>query len=477
MITIESQPKPRSPYWIPRSWLFFIALAVLPFFLRIHLDMQQTGQQAVQTLYREWRWSPQGRNLATGTQLIFHRVNDKNTSEDLFLRQVQKDFKMAEVGQFPQIIALFEEGEDLLRTRIELRNPGPNSVPMVWEGETRLTGNGILLGPWTSSLLLVLGKSVGMSAGVGALVTLLWDTGWSPLDLPARVFDFFSCFLSEIKVRALRGDWVATEMGRVPVIGLIFWILPALFALLKFFPRLNSRGLYFFILASFIVEPLILGTSQLFGKWGMGASWWKVYLGSFSYRFVIFTFLASFYLRPRAWLEEKEQAPRFASPWLLALPLSFIAAGGWEWLGAALAPGVGETLLRFRVFIVGFLVAFVLGSRIFSMWLAIFAWAVFSPPTTGHWNSSALYGLLVDGLFLGWWLSPFKSVGSVVSFGSKSVIILSLMAWITGVLLSSVGVPLGICWLALAAGVWGYNQVIVEPSDEKSDEAESTAAT
>ena len=173
MITIESQPKPRSPYWIPRSWLFFIALAVLPFFLRIHLDMQQTGQQAVQTLYREWRWSPQGRNLATGTQLIFHRVNDKNTSEDLFLRQVQKDFKMAEVGQFPQIIALFEEGEDLLRTRIELRNPGPNSVPMVWEGETRLTGNGILLGPWTSSLLLVLGKSVGMSAGVGALVTLL----------------------------------------------------------------------------------------------------------------------------------------------------------------------------------------------------------------------------------------------------------------------------------------------------------------
>jgi hypothetical protein len=471
MITIESQPQHRSPYWIPRSWLLFFAVASLPFFMRTHIDLQQSSLQAVQALYRDWRWSPQARSLATGSEIVFKRVDDKNTAEDLFLRQIQKDFRLAEVGVFPQVRAYFQEKDDLLRARIELRSPGQTGAVTVWEGESRYTGNGILWGPWIATSVLILGKSVATAAGAGIAIMLLWDTHWNPLDLPAKVWTFLSRFTSEVRTRALRGDWIASEMGRVPIIGLLVWFLPALFFLLKFFPRTGTQGFFAFAATSLLMEPVALATGQLFGKWDMGASWWKILVGSYAYRFVIFSFLASFYLRPALWTENSQKERTRVSFWVLLLPVAFLVAGGWEWVSSALAPGVGETLYRFRIFLVGFLLAFSLGARMFTLWLGILVWAVYAPPTTGHWNASAAYGLLTDGLFLGWWFSPFKSCGDILPFGSKAAVTLSLMAWVVGILLSTVGVPLGICWLALGVGVWGYNQVLTESPREELLEA------
>lgn len=443
----------------PRAWLLLLSFAALPFLLRLQLDLRQVELMAVQDVYRVWRWSPEGRVLRTGATLVFKKHDDKSAAEELFLRQVQKDFKVVEYGDFPRVRAYFG-AERRLRARIEVQAGAQQTI---WEGESRYPDNGILAGPWLGAVLALMGRPPWVSVSAAAITMLAWDSGWNPLDMPARAIGFFSSFGAELRERFARGDWVASELGRVPALGLLIWLLPAFFLLWKVSqrPELKARSIVGFVGGTLLLEPLCLWTSELFGKWDAGASWWKVYLGSFAYRFVLGAFLVARYLRPLSleWGVVGRWGRRFR--WLaLLLPAAFVAGSGWEWLSSLLVPGAGDTLLRFRVFLIGWLLAFMLGTRAYSLWLGCFALAVQLPPTTGHWNASALFGFLADGLLLGWWMTPLKGFWIRPPETWPRVGALALIAWVAGILLSSVGVPLGICWIALVAAVWAYMQLL-----------------
>ncbi|MBS1984375.1 MAG: hypothetical protein JST16_09385 [Bdellovibrionales bacterium] len=466
MITTERQRQaaPTRVVATPRIWAMMIMLAALPFMLRLNLDGGQLQLQAVQSLYRTWRWSHEGRQLKTGESVIFTRRDEKSAYEDFFLRQMQKDFKIVEFGDVPRVGAYFEE-HDRLRGRIEIFAPGSLEPATAWQGESHLSDNGLILGPWTGALLALAGQPLWATVATSMVITLAWDSGGNLLEIPARVMDLTRSFAQEMRERFRRRDWVAGEMGRVPMIGALLWLVCAalLWAPLRerFHRSLGPWALL--MVASLVMEPLCLWSGGLFGKWDAGASWWKVYAGSFAYRFFFFAAIFAAYLRPHSLQNSYDPQAASIKPvgrtaWApLLLPLCFLLAGGWDWLSAALVPGPAETLLRLRTFLVGWIFAFCLGSRIFTLWLGIFVFAVYAPPTTGHWNASAVYGLLTDGLLVGWWMSPYKGFGGW-TLGGRPALVLAAIAWICGVLLSSVGVPLGVCWLALAAAVWGYIQ-------------------
>lgn len=471
MITIEAPLKVRRQLWFRRSWVLLAACAAIPFLLRLRLDDAQVRLQAVQDVYRQWRWTGFAQ-AARGETFLFDRHADKDLFEELFLEELRKDFKIVEFGNFPRVRAFFD-GESRLRARVEVYAPSPSvDAPRVWTGESSFVGNGLLLGPWAGGLMVVAGRSVAQATLLGAAITLLWEAGWSPLDAPGRTLNFLRSFAGEMKLRFDRNDWVAHEMGRVPLLAFLVWLLPAVLTWF-WIRRTTARKWWTLLAASLVLEPLALGTAELFAKWPDDASWWKVYVGSFVYRFFAGSFLFFFYLRP-SWLrdldegsDEAEAAERlpWASPLLVAV---LLVAGGWAWMNGLLAPGSAEALWRLRMLLVGALLAFITGARVYSLWFAALVFAFQATPTTGHWNASALFGLLMDGLILGWWFSPFKGFRPADGGWGRHVFFLAATSWGVGHLLSSVGVPLGICWIGTLAATWGYAQLLPGADSKKT---------
>jgi len=128
--------------------------------------------------------------------------------------------------------------------------------------------------------------------------------------------------------------------------------------------------------------------------------------------------------------------------------------------------------VRLKVFGVGFLIALVTGSRIFSLGLGLLLLAVILPPSRGHLQAASLVGLAFDSLLLGWILSPLKGYGPQFLMGTpvRHFVFLSLSGWLFGVLLSSVGIPLVACWGLFLFAVWAYAQLSETPSETASQE-------
>jgi hypothetical protein len=73
----------------------------------------------------------------------------------------------------------------------------------------------------------------------------------------------------------------------------------------------------------------------------------------------------------------------------------------------------------------------------------------------------ALCGLLFDGLFLGWTLSPYKiwKPYKLNFFEDNTLMVVLLFTWILGVFLSSVGINLVVAWILLLLALWAYLQL------------------
>jgi hypothetical protein len=476
-----SDKKERRYVVLNRSWMLVLVLAVFPFLMRTGIDIASFKLQGLMNIYRAWRWSPEAPRLPGNTTIIFELEDRKGFYQEQFRAQLQKDFKLVDFGEHPRVRAFFEEGESV-HARIELSKVGPQIEWQVWEGETRLSNNGFLFGPWAGSLLFVLGAPLGVSLLTAGLGMLVWYSDWSPLHVPGDFVHFVVNFVSEIWHRSVRADWTASELSSLPALGAFTWVLLALAVSVIFVRRsLGARSLTRFAFASFLFEPLFLYTSSLFGKWGSDTHWWKVYLGSFPYRFLTLALVFFIFFQPKVLAQAREEIRKRrydVHRWALLLPLIFVACDGWAWLNSVLAASPSDTLLRLKVFMVGFLISYITGSRIFAIWIATLALALIQAPTKGHWDAGTIFGFTMDGLLLGWFLSPFKGFDPVMplTVHARQIFVVGLMAWLLGVFLSSVGVPLGVCWVALILAVWAYGQITRIPESRVTISSDAAPA-
>jgi hypothetical protein len=445
-------------------WLLFFAIAFLPFLLRLGMDTSIIKRQAVLELYRSWLWSDTGRKLQPKEGVIFLRQERYSLFEDFFETQLQRDFRLTSIGDYPKVRAFFSEANRLF-VRVEVFDPKePERGWQPWSGQVRMANNGILLGPWLGLLLLVLGYSLTFSLSMGYILSLFWLSNWNFFALPELLGRFFYSFGHELWQRVRTGNWIDNELSRLPELSaflwLIFWVL--LFVCAK---RLLKRiRIPHYILLSFLVEPLAIWSTSLFASWSEDASWWKIYLGSLFYRFFTFSVVFVMLIQPHArerfykQLQDRDLQWHF---WGFVAPFVFLVSKGWAWLNSVLLVGIGDSLLRMKVFMIAALLGFMLGSRLFAVWLGTLSMSLLLPPTKGHWHAAALCGLLFDGLFLGWCLSPYKiwKPSFVTFFEDSTFVILLIFVWILGVFLSSVGINIVVAWILLLMALWAYIQL------------------
>lgn len=465
MTTIE--PAPTAPFLSNRvrAWLLVVLFAGLPFLLRVQLDDKNAERQAVLTLYRTWRFSEVLRNVEGGRSLNLVRIDEKSSAEELFSNQMQRDFRLSGQGALLTVRARFSTGAGRLRARIESDDGARTHV---WEGDARLADNGFLLAPWAATLALALGRTPAVAATVGAVVALTWAADWSPLDVPMRSLEGVRQFADELHWRVRNQNWVASEMGRVPWLGLLVWLIGAGLALPRLIgrrPRAPSHWT-FWVWGGLLLEPVGLWAGTRFGQWSGDAVWWKVWLGSYLYRFVTVAVLVAMEGRDGWRLVSRSSVQADTRFWLsatarslLLLPIAFVLANAWDWLGAVMSVPPGDVLARARLFWVGALVGYFLAARTYGVWLLSLAFGVFLVPSAGHWNSAALFAALMDGAFVGWWLSPLKQTDAAMPQGVGAVLIAAAMAWMTGVVAASVGVPMGVCWVLLGGALWAYRHI------------------
>ncbi len=456
--------------------IFLVSLVIVafPFLLKTGLDFEILRNQAVVSLYRSWRWSEGARDLPPSAKVVFERRSERSPFEEALQNQLQKDFVLVDPRtadpNLPRLRAFFTT-EGSLRSRFELY-PGKNSPEAyVWQGSRRYINNGIFLGAWLGLLFWLLGWGPRKCLSVAALVTFFWYADWNLLAVPQTWVTFFKDLGGEVFFRFKNDNWVAGELGRLVEVGLALWAL----CLLLFWwadRRWGSRGeISKFILLSFILEPFFIYFGSRFGNWGADASWWKVYLGSLTFRFVTGAHLFFLFLRPKLFQSRTSSnlsthsRQTVGTRLMILLPLAFVVAGGWEWLHATLTPSSGDILLQLKVFLIGFVLSLALGSRVFATWLGVLVVSLVLQPTKGHWIAAGFFGSLLDGLLLGWWLTPLKGYHiSLVADAhgghwSRRFTFLTLMAWMVGTVFSTVGAPLAVVWAALLLGVWAYAQL------------------
>jgi hypothetical protein len=470
--------------WTPRRsrafWLVGFILAVFPFLLSTGIDPDVTLRQGVTSVYRSWRFSAPMNQVKTGSEIIFERQKQKSTFEDTFYHLLSRDFKIRTSGDFPKVRAYFHSSTQL-QARIETEIL-PHTDPQVWEGSRRFVNNGILVGMWVALLLWLLGRSYRSSGVVALFLSLFWYVEWNILEIPGRLFKFFEDLTREVAFRILNNDWTSAELGRLVELSGLIWLVLLIFSLKFLYRGSKSRMYKTIFLSSFLIEPFLVYACSRFGSWGEDSSWWKVYLGSLSFRFVTVAHIVFGLLRPgtfrfqeeskkshKAEMDEIQSHLKSSRSWpgsLLLLPIAFLVVGGWEWLHAILTPSSGDTILQLKVFFVGFILAFLVPSRFFSLWLGALVVSLVLPPTRGHWLAAGYMGVLLDGLLLGWWVTPFKGQSFVLSqtsshraFVQKRFFFITVLAWLTGTVFSSVGAPLPVCWVAMLLGVWAYSQL------------------
>ncbi len=472
--------------WLNWPWLLFLLIGSFPFVARLGMDLTTLEREAVLAVYRSWRYSPQGREIAGGSEILFSDANVTDGFGHHFKSQLQRDFRVVPFGRSPRVQVWFERGKKLA-ARIEVRD-AEGKLQSEWFGRGSKLSNGILVGPWVGLALFVLGMPIWTSLAASLFLMLLWQADGSPLNIPTVMVDYFRPFVQEMFYRIRAVDWNASELGRLPILGAFLFLLPRFLMqvwaswapsrkTLKYQvdnPLVSPARARYFLLLSFLLEPVAVWSGSLFGQWSADAAWWKVYLGSFAFRFVTLGTVALGIFEPGS-LASGAGLPVFRKPWrerwlVAAVPILFLVANGWSWLTSLLASSYGDTLFRMKVFAIGWLIGLSLGSRIFSLWLVTLALAIAVPPTRGHWNAAVLLAFALDGALLGWWCSPFKGlrVGQVFRLSPERTLAIVGLTWIMGVFLASVGVPMGICWLGILATVWAITQAWSGPAENAS---------
>jgi hypothetical protein len=456
-----------------RSWALVLIVAVGPFLLKTGLNLESVQRQAAKDIYRSARSSSMMNEWVLGSPVIFETQNEKSLLEDTFRVQLQRDFKLVEIGEVPRVRVFFESGT-FLYARLEVNLEKDRAQWIPWNSSVRFINNGLLLGMWIGVLIWIYLQRLKFAAMTSLFCMILWQVDWNLLEVPQFLWVSGRDFVMELGARMRDQQWITHDYGRLVDMSVVGWFIFAVLGYRWAVKKWQGRTTEAALVLSFVLEPVFLWMASKVAAWGADTTWWKIYLGSLSYRFLLFSHLFVFVLRPRhlnfRQTVRNSELQQEQNSWIFYLiPLCFVLCGGWAWVQSVFSVGSSLILLRLKLFFASFVLSFVLGSRFFSLWIASLAFAVILPPTQGHWVASSGYGLMLDGLLLGWFLSPYKGRIPVLSLGERKMpfLVVSGMAWILGIFLSSVGAPTVISWAALALSVWGYAQ-LSDPHDERN---------
>jgi hypothetical protein len=458
-------------------WLCLLMVAFLPFVLRLGLDVNAVNRQALRKVYRAWMLSPEAQQLKKEYKEVrFEKSRESGVFDDLFLAMLQRDFRVVENPEAPWVRSFFEK-EKTLRGRIEW-SPAPFTSPQAFQYESRFTNNAILLGFWIALILMFFTLSRVRAAQLSLALMLLWQVRWDPLSIPKHIYAEFKLLgMEQVQGIMSREFILFAGLG----IGLLLIFLLSGFSkwVVK---KTEKKSLALLMGLSFLFEPFLIYFASVFAEWGPLVEWWKVYVGSLCFRFVAFSFLfllnkkalaSDNYFSPLATLGFSRQKyietmsrplPQVEwnlSIWCLLMPLGFVLAGGWEWLNAVLIVDAGWSILMLKAFLTGLLLALVTGSRWLSMLIGILALAQVAAPSEGHWVAAAVFGFFMEGLWIGWFLSPFKGWRPYFPLEgqNKSFLVSALLGWSLGIFTYTAGVPLVLCWILVLLGVWTFGQI------------------
>lgn len=448
---IESIPPKLSP--IPKIVVLFVMMSLFPFLMRMEIDFSAVKKQAVSNIYQQWKLDhPHLLQKHTSASFSYNEAETDNAIELAYFRELLQNDILVTDTNTTLGIKVNMHSTHYLSTRIQMVENAINNKE--WNGRTRYTNNGILLGPWLGSFLFLLGLPIAKCAVLAGFFMLLWQGTWNPTQLFLTLKDLF---------RATARDLELASIAQIKDVSpqTLLLISCALFLLLSFgisnilkqrYKKVKlSQRLYFYgILAFFALEPLMLWVFSIFSKWHTDSLWWKVYLGSIPYRFISFGFIILLLHNKnnrQHLFHEKIYNIKFSNMALI-LPLCFILAGGWPWINATMIAEPLDILMRLKTFWIGILIAILMGNRFASMMIGMLAYAYITPPSKGHYLAAAQFACLMDGLFLGWWLSPFKNHQPLMPLpitGTR-LIFLTIIGWGFGVFLSSLGLSYWLSW-------------------------------
>jgi len=76
--------------------LFFVILAVLPFILRLGIDINANERQAVKSLYANWRYAALQQGLTPASAVVIEGQGEDASYFRLFKTELQRDYKIME---------------------------------------------------------------------------------------------------------------------------------------------------------------------------------------------------------------------------------------------------------------------------------------------------------------------------------------------------------------------------------------------
>ncbi|HVJ64222.1 MAG TPA: hypothetical protein VM901_03095 [Bdellovibrionota bacterium] len=438
-------------------WIFLlVSLAFLPFLARTGLDPEKIREYAVERIYEQWRASEIATLVAPGSELHLQESVLRTPFHHHFRTHLAKDFILYTDARYPRISVEFSDG-DYLWASIQIEtSPG---VRNLWQGHTRLVNNGYLIGVWLSGLILLAGLGLWIASTVFVVFSFLWASHWNPLGIPEYLYE--RCRTGFV---LLQDGFSKNSLAfLIALISIAMFLAHRALRRRRWRFRLHERSRSRWLVATLVLEPILMAIGFSFYQWGEGEAWWRLYLMSWTGRFFTVPFLVHhFYFESRdaRWRVDERtlRKPLKLFPLALLIPAFFYFGMGWDWLSVLTSSQEAPVLMGLKTFAIALLLGMVMGSRPFALLLGLLAFPAMIATRASPLDMAFLLGVFLDGLLVGWivspwmmWVEPWRLI-----LDKKVFLILLPLTLLVGLMLSSVGIPYVVPWVLLIMAMWGF---------------------
>lgn len=428
--------------------------------MRTGLDPEKIRERAVDRIYQQWHASEVAKSLSAGTELHLQDSVLRTSFHHHFRTHLAKDFILYSDANYPRVSVEFADGDYLWASVQVETSPG---VRNQWQGQTRLLNNGYLIGVWLSGLILLAGQGIWIATTVLICFSFLWASHWNPLGVPEYLWERFHTGFVLIHDGLKTGDFDKDALAFLMALISIFVFLAYRVLKKKFKNKLHEKWRFRMFLFSLVLEPILVCLTFSFYKWSANEEWWRLYLLSWIGRFFCVPLLVHCFLIERQdsrWARDPklQERPLKILPIALLIPALFYFGMGWDWLMVLASSQEAPVLMGFKAFASSFLIGLVIGSRPFAMAFGLLAFPMMLGAHSSLVDMSFTLGVYLDGLLLGWVMSPWMmSVEPWRLLLSKQVIwLLVCVMVLVGLMLSSVGIPYMVPWVLSVMVLWGF---------------------
>jgi hypothetical protein len=437
-------------------WIFLlISFALLPLLVRTGLDPEKIREHAVERVYQQWRASDTAKLVPSGAELHLQESVLRTPFHHHFRGQLAKDYVLYTDTSYPRVSVEFGDG-DYLWASVQIEtSPGLRSL---WQGQTRLVNNGYLIGVWLAGLILLAGLGLWVASTGFVVFTFLWASHWNPLGLPEYIFERLQTGFNLIGEGFSRNT-----LAFVLALSSVF-LFVLYFSIKKRFKfQFQEKRRSTWLIVSLLLEPVLVFLNFSFYEWGPGESWWRLYIMSWVGRFFTVPFLVHHFFfesKDPRWLvgAKLERRPIKLFPLAILMPAFFYFGMGWDWVGVLGASQEAPVLMGLKTFAVAVMLGIVLGSRPYALIFGLMMFPVMLAPSATPLDMAFRLGVFLDGLLVGWIVSPWMMWGEPWRLIVDKRVLLLLLpgTLVIGLMLSSVGIPYVVPWILLIMLVWGF---------------------